>query len=172
MNRLLLCIFFVFSSLASYQQPNYLFIKKGIHKKKTFSEGDRIHVQLQNGQDKKGMITMLRDNVVYINDTPIPKEQIAMVIVDGKGKKPFPADFKTMLLIGGGVALTAIGLSLNNQNTPKAALIAAAGIGYGPLLIKHFGGRFFYLLHRKKFRVGKKFRLQVFDLYVPGKKAF
>ena len=80
MNRLLLCIFFVFSSLAAYQQTNYLFIKKGIHKKKTFSEGDRIHVQLKNGQDKKGMITMLRDNVVYINDSPIPKEQIAMVI--------------------------------------------------------------------------------------------
>ena len=77
-----------------------------------------------------------------------------------------------MLLIGGGVALAAMGLSLNNQNTPKTALIAAAAIGYGPLLIKHFGGRFLYLLHRKKIRMGKKFRLQVFDLYVPGKKAF
>ncbi len=149
-----------------------MFIKKGIHKKRTYSEGDRIHFKLQNGQEKKGIITLLRNDTIYINGTPIPRLQVSAVILNEKKKKPFPADFKTMLAIGGGVALTTIGLSLNDANEPATALIAAAVIGYGPLLLKHFGGRLLYTLYRKKFRIGKKFRLQVFDLYVPPKRAF
>jgi hypothetical protein len=77
-----------------------------------------------------------------------------------------------MLAIGGGVALTTIGLSLNDANEPVTALIAASVIGYGPLLLKHFGGRLLYTLYRKKFKMGKKFRLQVFDLYVPNRRPF
>ncbi len=135
-------------------------------------QGDQIHVLLANGEHKKGMITMLRDSAIYINNNPIPPSQITTIILDEVKKKPFPADVKTMLLIGGGVGLTTLGLSLNNQNKPEKALVAAAVIGYGPLLFKHFSGRFFYMLKRKKYRIGKKFRLQVFDLYVPGKRAF
>jgi hypothetical protein len=172
MNRPILLLFFLFCSLDSYQQPNYLFIKKGIHKKRTYSEGERIHFKLQNGQEKKGIITLLRNDTIYINGTPIPRLQVSAVILNEKRKKPFPADAKTMLAIGGGVALTTIGLSLNDANEPKTALIAAAVIGYGPLLLKHFGGRLLYTLYRKKFRIGKKYRLQVFDLYVPPKRAF
>ncbi len=172
MNRLILLLFFLFSFLYSYQQPNYLFIKKGIHKKRIYSEGDRIHFKLQSGQEKKGIITLLRNDTIYINGRPIPRLQVSAVILNGKKKKPFPTDFKTMLAIGGGVALTTIGLSLNDANEPKTALIAAAVIGYGPLLLKHFGSRLLYALYRKKFRIGKKFRLQVFDLYVPPQRAF
>jgi hypothetical protein len=172
MNRLILLLLFLLSSLYAYQQPNYLFIKNGIHKKRTYSEGDRIHFKLQNGQEKKGIITLLRNDTIYINGTPIPRLQVSAVILSEKKKKPFPTDAKTMLAIGGGVALTTIGLSLNDANEPAKALVAAAVIGYGPLLLKHFGGRLLYTLYRKKFRIGKKFRLQVFDLYVPPKRAF
>jgi hypothetical protein len=115
---------------------------------------------------------LLRNDSIYINGLPIPHLQVSAVILKEKKKKPFPVDFKTMLAIGGGVALTTIGLSLNEANEPKTALIAAAVIGYGPLLLQHFGGRLLYTLYRKKFRIGKKFRLQVFDLYVPTKRAF
>jgi hypothetical protein len=172
MNRLVLLLVLLLSSLSCYLQPNHLFIKKGIHKKRTYSEGDRIYFKLQNGQEKKGIITLLRNDTIYINGFPIPRQQVAAVILNEKKKKPFPVDVKTMLLIGGGVALTTIGLSLNDANEPKTALIAAAVIGYGPLLLKHFGGRLLYTLSRKKFRIGKKYRLQVFDLYVPPKRAF
>ena len=172
MKSLMLLVLFLLSFLYSYQQPNYLFIKKGIHKKRIYSEGDRIHFKLQNGQEKKGVITLLRNDTIYINGTPIPRLQVSAVILNGKKKKLFPADFKTMLAIGGGVVLTTIGLSLNGANEPATALVAATVIGYGPLLLKHFGGRLLYTLYRKKFRIGKKFRLQVFDLYVPPKRAF
>lgn len=172
MNRLLLFFLLLFFSVAATAQPNYLFIKKGVNKKKTYGEGDRIHLLLLNGEHKKGIITMLRDSTIYINGFPVPQQQIGAIIFDNVKKKPFPADLKTMLLIGGGVGLTTLGLSLNDQNKPSKALLSAAVIGYGPLLLKHFGGRFFYMLQRKKYKLGKKFRLQVFDLYVPNRRAF
>lgn len=172
MNRLLLLLTLLTLSLTAYQQPNHLFIKKGIHKKRTYSEGDRIHFILISGLEKRGTITLLRNDTIYINDFPVPRVQVAAVVLNEKKKKPFPANPETMLAIGGGVALTTIGLSLNDANEPKDALIAAAVIGYGPLLIKHLAGRFMYTMYRKKFRIGKRFRLQVFDLYVPPQRGF
>jgi hypothetical protein len=172
MNRLLPLLFLLLSCSAVYSQPNYLFIKKGVHKKKTYAEGDRIHIMLKDGKEKTGIITRLLNNNVYINGEEIAQEQIAVVFLDGKTKRPFPVDFKTLLLIGAGVGMTTLGLSLNNANDPKEALIAALAIGSGPLLLKHFGGRFLYLLKRKKYRLGKKFKAQVFDIYLPRKHSF
>ncbi len=172
MNRLLLLLLLLLCCTTSYLQPNYLFIKKGFHKKKTYAEGDRIHIQLQDGKEKTGIITRLINNKVYINGEEIAQEQIDVVILDGKKKKPFPADFKTMLLIGAGAGLITLGLSLNDANKPTTALVAGLTIGYGPLLLKHFGGRILYFLKRKKYRMGKKFRVQVFDIYVPPKRSF
>ena len=172
MNRLMFLVFLLLSSLTSYQQINYLFVKQGGHKKRTYAEGDRVHFVLQNGQDKKGLITLLRNDTIYINGKPIPRLQVAALILDEAHKKPFPADVKTMLAIGAGVGLVTLGLTLNDANEPKEALIAAAAIGYGPLLLKHFGGRFLFALKRKKYKIGKKFRLQVFNMYVPPRRAF
>jgi len=172
MNRLLLLLLLLFCCTTSYQQPNYLFIKKGFHKKKTYEEGDKIHIQLNDGKEKTGIITRIINNSVYINGEEIAQEKIAAVILDGIKKKPFPVDFKTMLLIGAGAGLTTLGLSLNDANEPTTALVAGLTIGYGPLLLKHFGGRILYALKRKKYKMGKKFRLQVFDIYVPPKRPF
>jgi hypothetical protein len=172
MNRLLLLLLLLFCCTTSYQQPNYLFIKKGFHKKKTYEEGDRIHIQLNDGKEKTGIITRIINNSVYINGEEIAQEEIAAVLLDGKKKKPFPVDFKTMLLIGAGAGLTTLGLSLNDANEPTTALVAGLTIGYGPLLLKHFGGRILYALKRKKYKMGKRFRLQVFDIYVPPKRPF
>ena len=172
MNRLLLLLFLLLASLTAYQQTNFLFLKQGGHKKRTYGEGDRIHFILQNGQEKKGLITLLRNDTIYINGNPIPRVQVASVVLDEAQKKPFPADLKTMLAIGAGVGLVTLGLTLNDANEPKEALIAALTIGYGPLLLKHFGGRILYALKRKKFKMGKKYHLQVFDMYVPQRRGF
>jgi len=156
----------------AYLQPNYLFIKKGVHKKKTYAEGDRIHLLLKDGKEKTGIITRLLNNNIYINGEELAQEQIAIVFLDGKPKQPFPVDAKTMLLIGAGAGLTTLGLSLNNANDPKVALVAGLVIGFGPLLLKHFGGRLLYALKRKKYKMGKKYKVQVFDIYVPRKLSF
>jgi hypothetical protein len=88
------------------------------------------------------------------------------VIVKKKPKKPFP-DAKTLLVIGGGAILTSAGLAISKQATVDEALLAAPVIGYGPLLVKHFGGRLLRSFIRKKFGVGKKLRLQVLDFHIP-----
>src|ERR1700741_805969 len=115
MNRLLIFIC-LFSTLGAHAQTNYLFIKKGGKKKRTYTEGSVIHFKLHDGQDRKGIITLLRNDTIYLNGKPISRQEVATVILDEKKKKPFPADVKTMFLIGGGAALTTIGLTLNNAN--------------------------------------------------------
>lgn len=172
MIRLAPFIFLLLLYTAAPAQTGYLFVKNGGKKKRVYSEGDRIHFKLSNGLDKKGLITLLRNDTIFLNGEPIPRQQVASLILDDVKKKPFPADVKTMMLISAGVALTGTGLSLNNRVKPGAAFTAAAVIGYGPLLIKHFGGRLLFFLRRKKFRLGKKFHLQVLDFYMPGRKGF
>lgn len=172
MNRLPCIIFFLALAFTSCAQTGYLFVKKGGIKKRIYNEGDRIHFKMLGGENKKGIIALLRNDTIFLNGSPIPRKEVAWLILDEAKKKPFPANLKTMLLISGGVVLTGTGLSLNNQAKPGEAFAAAAVIGYAPLLIKHFGGRLLYLLHRKKFKLGKKFRLQVFDFYLPAQKGF
>ncbi|HEY6503285.1 MAG TPA: hypothetical protein VIZ28_04860 [Chitinophagaceae bacterium] len=168
MNRLLIIIipFLLLSSSISFSQTGYLFVKKGIKKKRTYTEGDIIHVKLQDGNERAGIITLLRNDTIFINGRPVHKTFVKEVLQERKPKKPFP-DGKTVLLISAGAALTATGLAISGQATTQEAVIAGAVIGFGPLLIKHFGGRGIRAMKRKKFRIGKKFYLQVLDFHIP-----
>jgi hypothetical protein len=168
MNRLpFFILFFLFSSSFCFSQTGYLFVKKGFRKKRVYTEGDVINVKLKDGSCRNGTITLVRNDTVFINGQPVYRPYISEVLLKRKPKKPLP-DTKTMLLIGAGAGLTSVGLSLNNKDNPTEALIAGPVIGYGPLLIKHFGGRLLRLLTRKKFRIGKRFRLQVLDFHISG----
>jgi hypothetical protein len=172
MKPLLLLLFSCFSFSSLHSQTGYLFIKKNGKKKRTYTEGNRIQLQLHNGSDVKGLITLLRNDTIYINGKPVPRLQVSRVILNKKKKKPLPADGKTLLLITGGVVLTGVGLSLNDVETPEQAFITAAALGYGPLLVKHLFGRLIYALSRKQFRIGKKYRLQVLDFHIPRNRPF
>lgn len=171
MNQHLLLLLFLGFFSPVWSQPNKLFVKKGIHKKKVFSEGDRIYVLLDNAQEHKGIITNLQDSIVYINGREVSINRIRAVYIEGIRKNQLP-DAKTLLLIGAGVGLTTLGLSLNDANDPQTALIAGATIGYGPLVAKFLFGRLFYALKRKKFKIGRKYQLQVFDIRPARKQAF
>lgn len=158
--------------LSAYGQTGYLFIKNGAKKKRSFSEGDMLHLKLHNGAIKKGVITLLRNDTIFLNGNPVPRKDVAVVFLNEVKKKPFPADKNMLLGITAGVGLTTVGLSLNDMNEPEKALLIAAVIGYGPLLAKHFLGRLIYTLYRKKFRIGRRYRLQVLDFHLPSRKAF
>ena len=164
-----LLVLLVFFSAPLYAQPGYLFVKKGAHKKRIYLEGDRIHFITNTGEEKRGIITLLLNDTIYVNGKSFARSEVKTIVLDGVEKKKFPADFKTMMLITAGAGLTITGLTLNNAVKPKDAIISAAVIGYAPLLIKHFGGRLLYLAKRKKFRIGKKFRLQVVEFHLPRK---
>lgn len=171
MNRLLLVLILISSSIVSHSQAGYLFVKHGYKKKKTYLEGDRVMLQLKDGYIVNGLITLLRNDSIWMNGTPIPRKEVGAVLLPRK-KNPFPADAKTMLLIGAGSALVTVGLTINDRETFGHALVAGLVIGYGPLLVKYLGKGFLMSLQRKRYLIGRKYQLQVLDFHIPNKRAF
>jgi len=129
-------------------------------------EGSSISLKLIDGTYVKGIITLLRNDTIFLNGKPIHKTAVKEVLLKKRPKTPFP-DVKTLGLIGAGAALTSAGLAMSKQASTKEALIAGPVIGFAPLLIKHFGGRAIRAIPRKKFRIGKKFYLQILDFHIP-----
>jgi len=170
MNRLLVVIILLLSVLFSSSQTGYLFVKKGIKKKKTYTEGENIYLRLQNDSLYYGMITRLMNDTIYISGRAVPRIAVKEVIIATKQRSPFQVSAKNLLLITGGVALVTAGLSLSKQTDFKEALIAGAAIGYGPLAIGYLKNKI--SLKRKRYRIGKRFRLQVLDFYIPRKRGF
>lgn len=172
MNRLLLTLSFCFLYAASPAQINgYLYVKKGIKKKRTYTEGDRIYLQLTNDTIATGLITLLMNDTIYLVGKPIPVNKVKAVLIPRRRNR-FPADAKTMLLIGAGSGLTAVGLTLNNNQEWDDAIIAGLAIGYGGLLTKYLGNGVLHALQRKKFRIGRKYRLNLIDFHIPRRRAF
>jgi hypothetical protein len=169
MNRLRLIVFAscLLSAFSSFSQQGLLFIKTGAHKKRTYTEGDLIHLKLSDGTSRKGVITLLRNDTIFVNRQPVYRPLVSQVILDRKSARSLP-DVKTMLLIGAGSALTAAGLTLSKQAKLEQAIVAGLVIGYGPLLVRYLGEHFIHLFIRKKFRIGRKYRLQVLDFYLPN----
>ncbi|MEI9909610.1 MAG: hypothetical protein WDO71_08005 [Bacteroidota bacterium] len=168
MNRLLffITLLLLLVSLFSFSQTGYLFVKKGFKRKKYTQKEMLYMLNCRMGAFVMETITLLRNDTIFLNGQPVHRTFVKEVLLKRKPKKHLP-DAKTMLLIGAGSALTSIGLSLNNKDNKDEALIAGPVIGFGPLLVKHFGGRAIRGIPRKKFRIGKKFHLQVLDFHIP-----
>jgi hypothetical protein len=114
------------------------------------------------------MITLLRNDTIFISGKSVRRTDVNEVLLKRKPSPSLP-DANTLLLIGGGAALTTAGLTISEQAKFEEALIAGLVIGYGPLLVKYSGIKFLRMVTRKKFRIGKKFRLQVLDFHLPSK---
>lgn len=170
MNRLFISLLFIFSCLSASSQSGYLFVKKGLKKKKTYTEYDYIFLHLNNGTYQYGMITRLMNDTIWVAGVPVPRTNVTEVIIRRKGKRACRVDAKKLLLITGGVALVTAGLSISKQASFKEALTAGLVIGYGPLLIDCLSKKI--SLSRKSYKIGGKFRLQMLDFYVPHQRAF
>lgn len=170
MTRLLLIIFFLLCSLFVQSQLAYLFVKKDGHKVKTYVEEDRITLELQSGTIVRGLITLLKDDTIFINGKPIPAPSVKSVILREKNKKSFHVSAKAWLLITGGVALTTAGLTASKQAKFKEALTAGLVLGYGPVLVQYLMSKISF--KRKKYPIGKKFYLQVLDFHLPRSRGF
>ena len=170
MNRLLISFLLLFSSTYLSAQSGYLFVKKGLKKKRTYTEYDNIDLKLKSGAYKYGMITRLMNDTIWLSGNPIPKDDVAEVVIRRKEKKNFHVGVKNMLLVTAGVALTTAGLSASKQATFKEALTAGLVLGYAPLVIGYASKKI--SLSRRSYKIGRKFRLQMLDFYVPRRKAF
>lgn len=159
----------IFSGAVDAQQ-GFLFIKKGYKKKRTYTEGDRILLRLRGDTILGGLITLLKDDTIYLLGKPIPVSRVEGVIVRKKKEKAFHIPINQLLLITGGVALTTTGLTLSNQADFKEALTAGMAIGYGPLAVQYIISKI--KLGRREFRIGRKYRLQLIDFHLPRQRGF
>ena len=82
----------------------------------------------------------------------------------------FHIPLKDLLLITAGVGLVTAGLTLSNQADFKQALTAGLAIGYVPLAVAYMKSKI--SLKRRKYKIGRKFRLQMIDFYLPGRRGF
>ena len=137
----------------------------------SLSVGDKLHVKVKSGKYFQGTITGFRSDTVYIEGEPVRSSEIHHVIFKNIPKRKLP-DNKTLMLIGAGSALTTAGLTLSKQQELGPAIGTGLAIGFGPLLIKHFGGRLLRAILRKKYVIGKRFRVQIIDLPIPGLKGY
>ena len=170
MDRLLLVFVFLFTSILSHSQTGFLFVKKGNKKKRTYTEGENIYLRLQNDSVYYGMITRLMNDTIFLSGHPVPRIAVKEVIIDRKNRKKFQVSTKDFLLITAGVVLVTGGLTLSNQAEFEEALLAGTVIGYGPLALGYLKSKISF--KRKKYKIGKKFRLQIIDFYLPRKRAF
>jgi len=166
-------VIFTLLSSHSYSQLGYLFVKKGAHKKITYIEGDPIHVRLQDGSSLKGPITLLRNDTVFISGYPVPRVNITEVLLDPDLKQPFTTGGKNALLVVGVATVTTVLLVVTKTYHEEKALIVGMVAGLGALVIKYLGTRI-GLFVRKKYKIGKKYHLQVLDFHMPppGHKPF
>src|SRR4030095_1327911 len=170
MNRLLLLFACSFSFLSSHSQTGYLFIKKGHKKKRTYLEGENIYLRLQNDSIYYGRITKLMNDTIFLNGRPVPRIAVKEVLTPPDKSRKFHISTKDFLLITAGVALVTAGLTASGQAEFEQALLAGTVIGYGPLAIAYLENTVSF--QRKKYRIGKKFRLQIIDFYLPQKRGF
>ena len=170
MNRLLLTTICLLLFLFSDAQTGFLFVKKGIKKKATYTEGQSIVLRLQNDSLRYGLITRLVNDTIFLNGRPVPRTAVKEVLLSDKKDRAFRIPLKDFLLITAGVGLVTAGLTLSNQADFKEALTAGIAIGYVPLAFGYLKSKI--SLKRRKYRIGKKFRLQMIDFYVPGKRGF
>jgi len=170
MNRLLLLIAFCFSFLSSHSQTGYLFIKKGPKKKRTYLEGENIYLRLQNDSIYYGRITKLMNDTIFLNGRPVPRIAVKEVLTPPDKSRKYHISTKDFLLVTAGVALVTAGLTASGQAEFEEALLAGTVIGYGPLAIAYLKNSVSF--QRKKYRIGKKFRLQIIDFYLPQKRGF
>ncbi|MFN4315391.1 MAG: hypothetical protein ACK4E0_13910 [Chitinophagaceae bacterium] len=170
MKPVLLMLLLAFTCHFSQAQGGYLFVKKGYKKKRTYTEGDRILLRLPGDTIIGGLITLLKDDTIYLLGKPIPMAKVEAVIVRTKKDQKFHIPVNQLLLITGGVALTTAGLTLSNQAEFNEALTAGLVIGYGPLVVQYLISKL--KLGRREFNVRRKFRLQMIDFHLPRRRAF
>ncbi len=171
---LLLLLLSLFASEYTDAQRSFLFLKKNGRKKRIWTEGDIIRLRLVNDDLLEGRILLLRNDSIYINDLAFRTEEVKQVIIKRREKKPFPINGLQALYIAGGVGLSTLGMKTAGwTETYGRALWYSSIIGFGPILlsaaVQHMN------LRRTHFNMGKKFRLQVLDFYMPpqqNNKAF
>ncbi len=110
-----------------------------------------------------GHISLLKNDSIFINGLRFHKKEINQIVLREKKHFVIEADAKLLGLITAGVALCTVGMTLNNHETFPKALRNSVVIGYSPLLISAIRKKISF--KRRSYIPGKKFRIDILDLY-------
>jgi hypothetical protein len=138
-------------------------LKKQGRKIKTYYEGERLKIQVDNAAIFEGVITLLKDDSVFISNRGFAVSSITKVFIPRKPAKPFPINKEQALYIAGGVALSTFGMQAAGWAPTGRAFIYSSAIGFGPILIMVASRKIH--LKRKRYSIGRKFKLQELDFY-------
>jgi hypothetical protein len=142
----------------TFAQKGFLYVKKkGFKKVSTFQEGSIIKFETKEQQVVYGIMTLVKKDSILVNAQWFKASSIVKIFLREKTVE-FPTT--TFLWTTLGVGISTGGMTLAKWTSFRKALAYSAGIGYGNFLIQ-----FFPKFRRKKYRIGKKFTLQTFDLH-------
>jgi hypothetical protein len=154
----LLLILLLFFSQSVFAQRGFLYVKKkGYKKVRTFEEGGTLKFETKDDLIIYGELAQVKKDSIYVNNNWFATANIKTLFLR-EGHYHF--DSKTFLLTTAGVVLATAGMTLAGWTDFEHALAYSASIGYGNFLILNFPS-----LKRKKYKIGKKFALQTFDLH-------
>ena len=155
MQRLLL-IFSFFLCLQSSGQKAYLFIKKNNKKVRSFPEGSYLTVQTPEGR-VAGYMMLLKNDSIFIGGRRLHVNEVQKIILPKPESK---IDLFNAAVTTVGVFTIAYFAAKFGPQTFTETLIISSAVGYWPLIRRLLKDAF----RKDQYRVGRKFKIQVFDL--------
>jgi hypothetical protein len=153
-------LLFHFSAAAQFNQ---LILRKNGITQKRYSEGSVITIQTKLGMKYSGTIYLIQNDSIYFSGGGIHKNDIVAVYKKTGGRERIiPFSKEAFLYANAGIPLFTAGLVISGQPF-VSSLIAGVTLVYAPIL--------FYNIKRvittgnKRYTIGKKYDLQVLDLY-------
>lgn len=157
MQKRLLIFFLLFSQIVFAQRGVLYVKKKGFKKVRSFKEGSVIKFKTKDSEVIYGGVQLVKRDSIYVNSQWFNINRINRIYLRDK---KYHFSTQLFLLTTAGVAISTAGMTLAEWASFKDALAYSAGIGYGNFIITNFPS-----LKRKKYNIGKKFKLQTLDLH-------
>lgn len=155
-----LILLFHFSAPAQYNQ---LVLRKNGIAQKRYSEGSVITIQTKLGMKYSGIIYLIQNDSIYFAGGGIHKNDIVAVFKKSGSRERFiPFSKEAFLYANAGIPLFTAGLVISGQPL-VTSLAAGVTLVYAPVLL--YNMKRMITNGSRRYRIGKKYDLQVLDLY-------
>jgi hypothetical protein len=153
-------LLFHFSTAAQFNQ---LILRKNGIAQKRYSEGSVITIQTKLGLKYSGTIYLIQNDSVYFIDGGMHTRDIAIVFKKHKKKhRLIPFGTEAFVYSNLGIPLFTAGLTISGEPF-KTSLLSGVALVYIPIII--YNAQQLIFNGNKKYRIGKKYDLQVLDFY-------
>lgn len=163
MKPIFLFLLLSIAALPAAAQFNELVLRKNGIAKKRYAEGAVITIQTNLGLHYSGLIYLIQNDSIYFVDGGIHKKDIAIVFKRPKKKhKIIPIGPEAFLWSNLGIPLFTAGLVISGEPVLNSVL-SGVGLVYIPVIL--YNAQQLIFKQNKRYRIGRKYDLQVLDLY-------